>query len=54
MADLKEERKRPNLDEVLADAELLKSFEEFSTKHLCNEHIDFYKSVENYKCISFC
>ena len=41
---------RPTLAEVLANEAWLKSLEEYSKKHLCNEHLDFYRAVIHYKC----
>ena len=35
--------------ELLADAALLADYEAWSQKHLCNEHLDFYRSVEHWK-----
>jgi hypothetical protein len=44
-----ESKPRPSLREVLADEELLASFEAYSTKHLCNEHLDFFRAVDRFK-----
>jgi len=47
VAEKKEER--PSLQAVLDNEELLASFDAWSKQHLCNEHLDFYRSVLHYK-----
>lgn len=39
----------PTLEELLADEALLQDYNEYAKKHLCNEHLDFYRAVERYK-----